>query len=1033
MIRSKAKETATVDTVSKTGIDLRTPVFQGKSQQRQDVLQLIKAKGFIPDAEAVNEVDFFYDKLGIEDLFFAHENSEKIAEFILSIYGAKVLAYTKRKSTIDIELEHETEDTTIFLCNSMPGISIASGPRFEQKIDERFLDRDDGRVFRVETYRSKTHVSGESKLQLRCYFVQECTFPNGLCDPLETDLKKISSSEFLARATENTMQLYQNLINKAVNRTGPVIERFHLEDDHWRVVIAYGRGYTTGMFAALSHLYHFYGLYSTKKYVEQFANGMTIISLYVDRSEVKPGVTVNQCIIQIMKEVSYLHILPESMFFEHYYEKRLSMQECAYAFAACKFVEHFLNRLGPEFTQISELLDEKNESHQTLLLSLKTRLRSDTFGSNEIHQIVFQYPELVRSLYANFASVHHVSISMGTMGTNQLETPGMAEDQRSLSTQRLDSLADYTDADILDLIKYMTQSMREAAIFEAMLTFNQHILKTNFFQPTKIALSFRLDPSFLPPIEYPRKVYGMFFVLAAEFRGFHVRFADVARGGIRIIRSANTDVFRRNVISLFDENYNLASTQQNKNKDIPEGGSKGTVLLEMNRQGAAERAFEKYVDGLLDLLLVGKSPGIKEQIVDRLGTPEILFLGPDEGTANLMDWAALHAKKRSASFWKAFTTGKSIALGGIPHDRYGMTTRSVHQYVLGIIRKLALKEEDCTKVQTGGPDGDLGSNEILISKDKTISIVDGSGVLFDPQGIARDELERLARERKMIEHFDVSKLGPEGYRVLVDDRSIDLPDGSVVENGMRFRNGFHVNRGVESTFLVPCGGRPDSINLQNVHLMFDEETGAPRHKYIVEGANLFITQAARLQLEQKGVVLYKDASANKGGVTSSSLEVFAALALDDKTFGEHMSVKGGEEPKFYQEYVKEVQGIVEKNAAMEFECIWNEHERTGLPRCVLTDQVSVKIVELSEELSQSPLWNNAELRTVIFNEYCPQALLKLVPLDDIIERVPDSYLRAIFGSYLASRYVYRYGMTSSPFTFFEFMTEYLDRARKLAA
>ena len=32
----------------------------------------------------------------------------------------------------------------------------------------------------------------------------------------------------------------------------------------------------------------------------------------------------------------------------------------------------------------------------------------------------------------------------------------------------------------------------------------------------------------------------------------------------------------------------------------------------------------------------------------------------------------------------------------------------------------------------GGPDGDLGSNEILMGKEKLIGIVDGSGVLFDP-------------------------------------------------------------------------------------------------------------------------------------------------------------------------------------------------------------------------------------------------------------------------------------------------------------
>lgn len=45
---------------------------------------------------------------------------------------------------------------------------------------------------------------------------------------------------------------------------------------------------------------------------------------------------------------------------------------------------------------------------------------------------------------------------------------------------------------------------------------------------------------------------------------------------------------------LFDENYNLAATQSLKNKDIPEGGAKGTILPSL---GAAPRkCFEKYVD-----------------------------------------------------------------------------------------------------------------------------------------------------------------------------------------------------------------------------------------------------------------------------------------------------------------------------------------------------------------------------------------------------------------------------------------------------
>ena len=44
-------------------------------------------------------------------------------------------------------------------------------------------------------------------------------------------------------------------------------------------------------------------------------------------------------------------------------------------------------------------------------------------------------------------------------------------------------------------------------------------------------------------------------------------------------------------------------------------------------------------------------------------------------------------------------------------------------------------------------------------------------------------------------------------------------------------------------------------------------------RYVVEGANLFITDSARDIIQDAGVILFKDASTNKGGVTCSSLEV----------------------------------------------------------------------------------------------------------------------------------------------------------------
>ena len=93
----------------------------------------------------------------------------------------------------------------------------------------------------------------------------------------------------------------------------------------------------------------------------------------------------------------------------------------------------------------------------------------------------------------------------------------------------------------------------------------------------------------------------MFFIIGGEFRGFHIRFRDVARGGIRIVRSRNREAYSINQRQLFDENYGLASTQNLKNKDIPEGGAKGTILPSLGAQ--PKLCFEKYVDVSGDFLI----------------------------------------------------------------------------------------------------------------------------------------------------------------------------------------------------------------------------------------------------------------------------------------------------------------------------------------------------------------------------------------------------------------------------------------------
>lgn len=122
---------------------------------------------------------------------------------------------------------------------------------------------------------------------------------------------------------------------------------------------------------------------------------------------------------------------------------------------------------------------------------------------------------------------------------------------------------------------------------------------------------------------------------------------------------------------------------------------------------------------------------------------------------------------------------------------------------------------------------------------------------------------RLARARKTIGDFDLAKLSEKGYRVLVDEGDKKLPNGEIIARGVDFRNLAHLrnfqagNEGRSAEVMVPCGGRPEAINISNVDQLIDD-TGKPRVAYIIEGANLFITQEARLQLENAGCIVFKD-------------------------------------------------------------------------------------------------------------------------------------------------------------------------------
>lgn len=88
----------------------------------------------------------------------------------------------------------------------------------------------------------------------------------------------------------------------------------------------------------------------------------------------------------------------------------------------------------------------------------------------------------------------------------------------------------------------------------------------------------------------------------------------------------------------------------------------------------------------------------------------------------------------------------------------------------------------------------------------------------------------------MISHFDVAKLSKQGYKVLVNETNVRLPGGEVVSNGTNFRDTCHLRR--QAMIFVPCGGRPDAIDVSNVGSLIVD--GKSKILYLVEGANLCV-------------------------------------------------------------------------------------------------------------------------------------------------------------------------------------------------
>jgi glutamate dehydrogenase len=573
------------------------------------------------------------------------------------------------------------------------------------------------------------------------------------------------------------------------------------------------------------------------------------------------------------------------------------------------------------------------------------------------------------------------------------------------------------------------------SVFRAALAFIRRTLKTNFFVAEKHALSFRLDPAYLEDLGPdftadlpPERPFRITYFHGRHGLGYHIGFSDIARGGWRTILTKTRDDYVTVANSVFRETYVLAHTQHLKNKDIYEGGSKLVVVVNAPDARTKEQMTQTlhkvqygFINAFLDIFITENGSAKDPRVVDYYREDEPIELGPDENMHDeMIEVIAKLSRQRGYVLGIGIISSKQV---GINHKAYGVTSTGVVKFAEIAMRELGIdiRRDPFAVKFTGGPNGDVAGNSmrILLARCPKIQIrliLDGTGALVDPAGADSKELSRILLQQD-VEVFDPMKLSPGGFLLY---RNVSRVEGlrtlfrRVVRTGIGLEehwvttDEFHRELdgllfAVPADLFIPAGGRPETVDGRNWEQFFGAD-GSPSARAIVEGANSFLTPEARTRLQERGVMILRDASANKCGVISSSYEIIANLLLTETEFLAHKEA-----------YVADVLHILEGRAGDEATLIFRRRRESGgkLAYTDISDAISVEInrhyADLFEFFRSHPaLCLSPPFRTALY-AHLPKLLRESPTYRQRVKRLPEKYLFAMLACEIALTMVYQGG------------------------
>ena len=313
--------------------------------------------------------------------------------------------------------------------------------------------------------------------------------------------------------------------------------------------------------------------------------------------------------------------------------------------------------------------------------------------------------------------------------------------------------------------------------------------------------------------------------------------------------------------------------------------------------------------------------------------------------------------------------------------------------------------------------------QIQCYEGKICCVIDGGSVLFDPNGLDKTELCKLAFMRHTTPRanslfYPMEKLSSNGFRVPRLGKNIVLPDGSVIDNGAVFHKTFLTSRENRKIIkqaniqaFIPCGGFKDTINSNNVKSFL---SNFRELKYIIEGANVFFDDSARRRIAQTTKIYHiKDSSANKGGVFSSSMAEVLTAFLFGKRYDEYML----DDTTTRWELIRNIINLIKENTEQEISLLLQLHSKC--PEYALFELSSItseNILNLQKELKENykAITASQKVEWMIIKSYIPEILVKKLGRENILKTLNSesmrSYKKAIITKKIVSSALYRFGL-----------------------